>query len=310
MTNKYGIALLFVVAGASAWAAKDPQFAVKQSHGDANGVTFRTATGTMRIEACGDRVVHVVASPTLEIPGPKVPIVTQPCRANKLEIKIAKKETKLTTAAITVAVDGVSGAVSFLSRDGKVVLAEPRAGGKSFDVPSVFENKIWQVQQTFLSPSDEALYGLGQHQEGIFNLREVPIRLHQANTNISIPVVLSSKGYGILWNNPSLTDFNPADQAIAIDPGTGKGKFTTGAKGSYGFVLTSDNRKQLIVEVNGKRVIDLTNEWTPTSASGFVDLEANKEYEVSALGGPAGIQLAVRPPQDTTSVPLPSGPGS
>ena len=110
------------------------------------------------------------------------------------------------------------------------MLTEPAEGGKTFDVPSVAEMKTWQVQQSFLSPSDEAQYGLGQHQEGIFNVRGVPIRLHQANTNISIPFLLSSKGYGILWNNPSLTDFNPADQTVAIDPTTGKGKFTTGQK--------------------------------------------------------------------------------
>ena len=124
------------------------------------------------------------------------------------------------------------------------MLSEPKEGGKTFDVPSVFETKTWQVQQSFLSPADEAMYGLGQHQEGIFDVRGVPIRLSQANTNISIPFLLSSKGYGILWNNASLTDFNPADQSIAIDPSTGKGKFTTGAKGVYGFVLTSDNRDQ------------------------------------------------------------------
>ena len=157
---------------------------------------------------------------------------------------VGKTEVQLSTAAITVSVDTATGAVSFLSSDGKVVLAEPKQGGKAFDVPSVFETKTWQVQQTFLSPPDEALYGLGQHQEGIFNVRGVPIRLHQANTNISIPFLLSSKGYGILWNNASLTDFNPADQSIAIDPTTGKGKFTTGAKGLYGFLLSSDNRKQ------------------------------------------------------------------
>jgi alpha-D-xyloside xylohydrolase len=301
MINKYGIVLLLAVASSAARAANESQFAIKESHRDANGVTFRTAAGTMRIEVCGDRVVHAVASPTLEIPGPKVPIVTQPCQANNLEVKVGKKGVNISTAVITVKVDTASGAVSFLSKDGKVVLAEPQQGGKAFDVPSVAEMKTWQVQQTFLSPSDEALYGLGQHQEGIFNLREVPIRLHQANTNISIPVLLSSKGYGILWNNPSLTDFNPADQAIAIDPNTGKGKFTTGAKGIYGFVLSSDNRNQLVVEVNGQRVIDLQNMWTPSSASGYVELEANKEYEVSARGGPGGVQLAVRPPQGTTT---------
>jgi alpha-D-xyloside xylohydrolase len=298
--NRYGIVLLLVVASTAAWAANESQFAIKQSHPDSNGVTFTAAAGTMRIEACGDRAIHVVASPTSVIPTPTVPIVTQPCQANSLEVKVGKKAISISTAAITVKVDAASGAVSFLSKDGKVVLAEPSQGGKAFDVPSVSEMKTWQVQQAFLSPPDEALYGLGQHQEGIFNVRGVPIRLHQANTNISIPVLLSSKGYGILWNNPSLTDFNPADQSIAIDPGTGKGKFTTGAKGSYGFLLSSDNRNQLVVEVNGQRVIDLQNMWTPTSGSGSMELEANKEYEVSARGGPGGVQLAVKPPQDTT----------
>ena len=301
MTHRHTIVLLLVVASTAAWAANESQFAIKRSHPDSNGVTFTTAAGTMRIEACGDRAIHVVASPTSAIPTATVPIVTQPCRANSLEVKVGKKSASISTAVITVKVDAASGAISFLSKDGKVVLAEPSQGGKAFDVPSVSETKTWQVQQTFLSPPDEALYGLGQHQEGIFNVRGAPIRLHQANTNISIPVLLSSKGYGILWNNPSLTDFNPADQSIAIDPGTGKGKFTTGAKGSYGFLLSSDNRNQLVVEVNGQRVIDLQNMWTPTSGSGSIELEANKEYEVSARGGPGGVQLAVRPPQDTTT---------
>ena len=142
---------------------------------------------------------------------------------------------------------------------------------------------------------------LASIRKGFLTSAVFPVRLHQANTNISIPVVLSSKGYGILWNNPSLTDFNPADQSIAIDPATGKGRFTTGAKGLYGFLLSSDNKNQLVVEVNGQHVIDLHNMWLPTSASGYVELEANKEYEVSAKGGPGGFQLAVRPPQDATT---------
>jgi alpha-D-xyloside xylohydrolase len=208
---------------------------------------------------------------------------------------------KLSTAAVTVTIDLATGALSFSSKDGRPLLSEPKEGGKAFDVPSVFEAKAWHVQQTFLSLADEALYGLGQHQEGLFDLRGVPVRLSQANTNISIPFLLSSEGYGILWNNASLTDFNPADQFIPIDPTTGKGKFNTGAKGVYGFVLTSDNRDRLVLRVNGQPVIDLQNMWTPTTASGVITLDANKEYEVSAQGGKAGVQLAVRPPQTTTT---------
>ncbi len=301
MTKTHRIILLFILTTCAAWATNEPRFSIKESRKDANGVTLQTASGSMRVEACGDRVIHVVVSPTAEIPAPKVPVVTQPCVANQLEVKVGKKDVNLSTAAITVSINAKTGALSFLSKDGKMVLAEPKEGGKAFDVPSIAEMKTWQLQQAFLSPPDEALYGLGQHQEGIFNLRGVPIRLHQANSNISIPVLLSSKGYGILWNNPSLTDFNPADQAISIDPKTGKGKFTTGAKGVYGFVLSSDNRDQMVVDVNGQHVIDLHNMWLPTSTSGYVALEANKEYEVSAQGGPGGFQLAARPPQDTTT---------
>ena len=295
------LALFSLIAVSTASTASESQFAIGGSHTDSYGVTLQTVGGAMRIEACGDRVVHIVASRTSDIPTPNVPIVTQPCRAKTVQVDVGKTRATVSTPAITVTVDSASGAVSFFSKDGKTLLAETKLGGKSFDVPSVFETKNWQVQQSFLSPSDEALYGLGQHQEGIFNLRGVPIRLSQANTNISIPFLLSSKGYGVLWNNASLTDFNPADQSIAIDPSTGKGKFTTGSKGMYGFVLTSDNRNQLALEVNEQHVIDLQNIWTPTSASGVVELEGNKEYDISARGGPGGVQLAARPPADTTT---------
>lgn len=293
--------LLVTTLASAAWPASSQQFAIKESHKDANGITLRTASGTMRVELCGDRVVHVVASPTSTVPSPKVPVVPGPCRASKLEIKADKNNLRISSAAITVAIDSATGAVSFLSKDGKVVLAEPKNGGKAFDLPSLYEAKTWHLQQSFLSPPDEAQYGLGQHQEGIFNVRGVPIRLSQANTNISVPFLLSSKGYGLLWNNPSLTDFNPADQPIAVDPATGKGNFITSDKGTYGFLISSDNRDQMMVDVGNQHVIDLRNMWTPTSVSGTVELEANKQYEVIAKGGPKGVELAVRPPQDTTT---------
>jgi len=298
--SKYIVAILTLL-NSGAWAADHSQFAITQSHQDANGVTLRTASGSMRIEVCGERVIHVVVSPGPEIPVAKIPVVIQPCKAENIQVTSANNQVKISTGAMTATVDTATGALTFLSNDGKPLLAEPKEGGKAFDVPSAFESKVWQVQQTFQSPSDEALYGLGQHQEGIFDLRGVPIRLHQANTNISIPFLLSSKGYGILWNNPSLTDFNPADQSITIDPNTGKGRVTTGAPGTYGFVLTSDNKNQLTLDVGEQHVIDLNNIWTPTSASGTISLEGNKEYEVSARGGPGGVQLAMRPPHDTTT---------
>ncbi len=64
--------------------------------------------------------------------------------------------------------------------------------------------KLFRASAYFDLTQDEALYGLGQHQTGLLNLRGTDLLLTQDNTNITIPFLLSSRGYGLLWNNASL----------------------------------------------------------------------------------------------------------
>src|SRR5207248_9815472 len=59
---------------------------------------------------------------------------------------------------------------------------------------------MWDIQ--------EACYGLGQQQGGEWNWRGESVDIRQDNTNISVPLLLSSSGYGIFWNNPSRSRFN------------------------------------------------------------------------------------------------------
>ena len=116
---------------------------------------MRTASPSRpRPGPCGLRPV-AIASYTLwpvqprKFPAPRFRSSRNRVGLTTFRSKLGKKETKLSTAAITVSVDAATGAVSFFSKDGKTVLAEPKEGGKSFDVPSVAEMKTWQVQQTF-----------------------------------------------------------------------------------------------------------------------------------------------------------------
>ncbi len=76
----------------------------------------------------------------------------------------------------------------------------------------------------FLTPSDEHLYGLGQFQDGYSDVRGLTRRLTQVNTQIALPMLLSNKGYGVLWNNYGLTDFNPADNSVSLTKGDGEGQ--------------------------------------------------------------------------------------
>ena len=65
---------------------------------------------------------------------------------------------------------------------------------------------ILSASRTGSGPSlAEGLYGLGQHQNGMFNYRGGTVELGQNNTDVAIPLLVSSKGYGLMWNTASLT---------------------------------------------------------------------------------------------------------
>src|SRR4030095_9602742 len=85
------------------------------------------------------------------------------------------------------------------------ILAEPVDGGKLVTRNRVGNLDTLRSQQSFLLPEDEAIYGLGQHQQGLMNYRGSSVRLLQENREVAVPVLVSSGGYGVLWDNPAVT---------------------------------------------------------------------------------------------------------
>jgi len=75
--------------------------------------------------------------------------------------------------------------------------------------------KTFQVGASFGTSADEHFYGLGQNQEGILDLRGRAIDCKHwydapHGETVCIPFMLSNKGYGIVWDNPSDTKVYPA----------------------------------------------------------------------------------------------------
>ena len=153
----------------------------------------------------------------------------------------------------------------------------------------------------FVTAKDECLYGLGQFQDGYSNVRGLSRRLTQVNTQISIPMLLSSKGYGILWNNYGMTEFNPCDQSVRLIKRQEAGQreevnvtSTEGGKrevrerhifeasidvkqsGDYTLLLDVGQKmaRRHNLVIDGKTVIDMQNLWLPPTASAIVHLDA------------------------------------
>ena len=182
---------------------------------------------------------------------------------------------------------------------------------------------------TFASPSDEHLYGLGQFQDGFVDIRGLSRRLTQVNTQISIPMMLSNKGYGLLWNNYGLTELNPGDRQIPLVAQGGAETTETvnvtsteGGKkevrrrnffaakldipetGDYNILLDVGQKmaRRHHLTIDGKTVIDMQNLWLPPTASQIVHLEAGR-HEIGAelSNGDAPI-LYVGKVNDTTTL--------
>jgi alpha-D-xyloside xylohydrolase len=111
------------------------------------------------------------------------------------------------TRLLRAIVDRTTGAVGFFDLGNNSLLQESSDGREISPAtqPGVHGTL---VRQSFVLPNDEGIYGLGQHQQGIWNYRGHTVRLLQENREVGIPVILSSKGYSLLWDNPAVTEIS------------------------------------------------------------------------------------------------------
>jgi alpha-D-xyloside xylohydrolase len=264
---------------------------------DPSGIMLQLPNETLRIGVCSGRVIHVEATPADDLRKSVVPVVIRPCSGAPFTISSNATTVLIKTSELHIEIERQKGTVRFLTSTGLPVLSEQSDGGRTIASVTADGPNEYRVRQDFRLTPGEAIYGLGQRQEGFLNLRDIPVRLLQANTNIAIPFLVSTNGYGLLWNSAALTNFNPANQTIQLDA-DGTGTFKTGAEGEYGFLLTGNSRSKLQLSVNDEKVIDIQNMWVPWSASGKIHLEANKTYPVKAETG-GNTELSVRTPSDS-----------
>jgi alpha-D-xyloside xylohydrolase len=115
-----------------------------------------------------------------------------------------------------------TGKVWFNDLSGKALFTEKDYGTQFTPIKDV-DKKTFTVRQAFLLDKEEAIYGLGQQQEGKMNQRGQKLLLRQENTKICIPFIQSVKGYGVFWDNYSPTKFVDNAQEMSLESEVGDG---------------------------------------------------------------------------------------
>lgn len=149
-----------------------------------------------------------------------------------------EREIRVLTELLAVRVDRNTGSIRYEDRSGRLLLQESRQESKIVeefdsyrtvgsecarieeirtpdgvkrrirDAQREFDKKLYHTKMSFCFQPDELLFGLGQAEEGVWNLRHTTQYLHQANLKIAVPMLLSNRGYGILLSTQGTAVFD------------------------------------------------------------------------------------------------------
>jgi alpha-D-xyloside xylohydrolase len=202
--------LLIFLSGLSAtrahaqWAPLNPVASVQQQD---DGVLFAMKAGTLKLLVCTDSIIRVRYSATSAFSNLPDPVVTKSdWPKTRWTMQSTADDVSITTSRLVVTVTRKDGAITYRDLSGAQLFQE--ASRKLTPVKVNGEDTFRAESFVNIYGSREGLYGLGQHQAGVWNYRGESVDISQDNSNISIPLLVSSKGYGIFWNNDSRSRFN------------------------------------------------------------------------------------------------------
>jgi len=170
-----------------------------------DGLLFDLGDHRLRLTVCADNIVRVTESAARDgTVRPSIGAVPPSGPVPAWTWTDGTEEGMLSTAALRVGVDSRSGRIRFLDADGRPVLVE-RPEVKHLIPALVQGEQTWHVQDQWEPNDNESFHGLGQYQFGLSDLKGYDFDLWQHNTAIAVPFLVSSRGYGILWDNCSHT---------------------------------------------------------------------------------------------------------
>ncbi|WP_405111011.1 TIM-barrel domain-containing protein [Paenibacillus sp. FSL K6-1217] len=205
------------------------------------GVGLETSEGMMHIGWCTPGIARIRYTLNAELSGKESLMVVSRPGVERVEWKVTELpgHLEISTAQLTIEVDKETCAFSYRAADGTLLTREPSRGGKTLERTEVYhtvfdasadtvetgqgadglraraegvnrrlDREAFHTKLEFEWQEGEALYGLGSHEEGMMNLRGRQQYLYQQNMKAVVPVLVSTRGYGILVDSGSYMTFH------------------------------------------------------------------------------------------------------
>jgi alpha-D-xyloside xylohydrolase len=217
-----------------------------------DGIALPIGDGFLSITVRADDVLRITFSKDKTFAATKKSIMALPPDGPvpHWDVSTDTGSVTLSTATLKARVDLSSGAIAFGDSAGNPITSEI-PNSRILEPVEIQGEKTFHVRQQWQSDPAESLYGMGENQLNILNIKGYDLDFWQHNGSVVIPFVVSSKGYGILWDNSSWTrfgdlrDFQPIAPQCLFDTAGQAGGLTTGPISADG-QLTAPRKSQTI----------------------------------------------------------------
>ena len=204
-----------------------------------DGVLIQSDRGRLMLTTYSSQAIRVRYTERSEFGSkPSLMIVAQPDEHVHFDVRETEASLFFSTDDLAIEIDRQTLAFTYRDARGDLLTREPAHGGKTLEpvdvtvstfdeatiredsenvdgvrmragnVRKVVDRQAYHTKLEFEWADGEALYGLGSHEEGMLNLRGQRQYLYQQNMKVVVPVLVSTRGYGILLDSYSLMTFH------------------------------------------------------------------------------------------------------
>ena len=181
-----------------------------------SGFKAEAKSCSVEVQCFSPSIIRVVKYPADKVPdlSTSYSVVMKPEKA-RFSLEEKEGHVVMSTSEISLDLNLATGAVSFSDKEGRPIVREAENSLK-FEPRMDAGKESFSISQGFLLDGKENIYGLGQHKGVGLNMRGKEIFLQNNNTEIAIPLVHSSKGYALYWDNYSTSRFSEKDGTMTF----------------------------------------------------------------------------------------------
>jgi alpha-glucosidase (family GH31 glycosyl hydrolase) len=185
-----------------------------QARGNSGPPQLKVNKGFLKIEVVNDNILHLTFAHNKGYVSHSKVVLKQ-YHPPRVLYKTSKKPRSLRTSRLICELPEKSGKLIIKDTSGLSIYLEAIIPGEIHDTV-IREKKTYSIRQTFIIDPGEGLYGLGSQTGGLLNLHMRSQGLMRENLKVDIPFVVSTRNYGIFWDNPSSTGFQSSETEMSF----------------------------------------------------------------------------------------------